>query len=40
MADTGISAFYGGHLANLVIEGSTLYTQTPAGRKKLSNEVH
>lgn len=39
MADTGISAFYGGHLANLVIEGSTLYSQTPAGREKLSSEV-
>lgn len=39
MADTGISSFYGGHLANLVIEGNTLYSQTPAGRKKLSSEV-
>lgn len=39
MADTGISAFYGGHLVNLVIEGSTLYSQTPAGRESLSAEV-
>ena len=39
MADTGISAFYGGHVANLVIEGSTLYSQTPAGRKSLTIEV-
>jgi Calcineurin-like phosphoesterase len=39
MADTGISAFYGGHVVNLVIEGSTLYSQTPAGRNNLSIEV-
>lgn len=40
MADTGISAFYGGHLVNLVIEGSTLYSQTTAGRERLPIKDH
>ncbi len=35
MADTGISAFYGGHAVNLVIEGDDLYSQTPEGRARV-----
>ena len=35
LADTGISAFYGSHAVNLVIEGDELYSQTPEGRERV-----
>lgn len=40
MADVGISAHYGGNLANLVIEGQEMFNQTPDGRTPLLAEVH